>query len=97
VALLADDLPEHENSDLQHAVMVIDLLDLANLVLDNSLLVFSVSATDNLCTQTLCLLDYIALLQPSPCNKPLDLAKKYQTYPWTNIFQECDTPIKNFY
>ncbi len=73
-ALLAGELPEHENIDLEHAFVVIDSLDLANLVLDDHLLVFSVSATNFLWAQTLYLLGYVALFQPSPCDKPLDLA-----------------------
>ena len=94
-ALLANNLPETENLniDLEDAFVVNDSPDLANLVLDDHLSVFSVSAIDNLCAQTLCLLGYVALFQPSPYNTFLDLAIIYQTYPWTNIFRECDKPI----
>jgi hypothetical protein len=52
------------NVDLQDAFVVNDSPDLANLVLDDHLWVFSVSVNDNSCAQTLCLLGYIALFQP---------------------------------
>ncbi len=55
-ALLADDLSEHENIDLPHALVVIDSLDLANFVLDDHLSDFLVSATDNLCCKPFFLL-----------------------------------------
>ncbi len=67
--LLANDLPESENLniDLEDACVVNDSPDLANLVLDDHLSVFSVSVIDNLCDHTLCLLasGYVALFQPS--------------------------------
>ncbi len=66
--LLANNLPESENLNivLENAFVVNDLPDLANFVLDNHLSVFLVSAIDNLCAQTLCLLGYVTLFQPSP-------------------------------
>ncbi len=94
-ALLANDLPESENLniDLEDACVVNDSPDLANLDLDNHLSVFTVSVIDNLCDQALCLLGYVAHFQPSPYYKFLDLAIIYQASPWTNIFLECDKPI----
>ncbi len=75
-AVLANDLPESENLniDLEDAFVVNDSPDLANLVLDNHLLVFSVSVIDNLSAKTLCLLGYVTLFQHSPYNTFLDLA-----------------------
>jgi hypothetical protein len=69
--LLANDLPESENLniDLEDAFDVNDSPDLANLIHDNHLSVFSVSAIDSLCAQTLCLLAYGVLFQPSPYTK----------------------------